>query len=158
MRGALLAQAGLVAARSGDERVSGELLDEAAEMAARVGDGSDVHRTAFGPTAVELARVAAAVELGDGPAAVARHRQAVWRGGWRSLPVEHRAAHLIDTARAYLQAGDPGNAARVLLDAEILAPYEVRRRPVGRDVLAEVARDPKAPAMIGELALSLGLV
>ncbi|GGM40849.1 hypothetical protein GCM10011608_27000 [Micromonospora sonchi] len=156
--GALLVQAGLVAARSGDERAAGELLDEAAEMAVRVGDGHDLHRTAFGPTAVELARVAAAVELGDGPVAVARHGQVVRRDGWRLLPVEHRAAHLIDAARAYLQADDPTNAARVLLDAEILAPCEVRRRPVGRDVLAEIARDPKAPAMIGELALSLGLV
>ncbi|GIJ25722.1 transcriptional regulator [Micromonospora qiuiae] len=156
--GALLVQAGLVAARSGDERVSGDLLDEAAEMATRVGDGFDLHRTAFGPTAVELARVTAAVEWGDGPAAVARHRQAIRRGGWRSLPVEHRAAHLVDVARAYLQAADPANAARVLLNAERLAPYEVRRRPAGRDVLAQVARDPKAPAMIAELALSLGLV
>ncbi len=156
--GALLVQAGLVAARSGDERASDDLFEEAAEMAARVGDGHDLYRTAFGPTAVELARVAAAVELGDGPAAVARHRQAIRRDGWRLLPVEHRAAYLIDAARAYIQADDAGNAARVLLDAEILAPYEVRRRPVGRDVLAEIARDPKAPAAIGELALSLGLV
>ncbi|RIW39603.1 XRE family transcriptional regulator [Micromonospora endophytica] len=156
--GALLVQAALVAARCGDERTTGDLLDEAAEMAARVGDGHDHYRTAFGPTAVELARCAAAVEWGDGSAAVVRHRQAIRRGGWRVLPVEHRAAHLIDAARAYLQADDPGNAARVLLDAEILAPYEVRRRPVGRDVLAEIARDPKAPAMIAELALSLGLV
>ncbi len=156
--GALLVQAGLVAARCGDERTTGDLLDEAAEMAARVGDGHDHHRTAFGPTAVELARCAAAVEWGDGSAAIARHKQAIRRDGWRLLPVEHRAAHLIDAARAYLQTDDHGNAARVLLDAEILAPYEVRRRPAGRDVLAQVARDPKAPAMIGELALSLGLV
>ncbi|GGM57156.1 transcriptional regulator [Micromonospora sonchi] len=156
--GALLVQAGLVAARSGDERATGELLDEAAEMAVRVGDGLDHHRTAFGPTAVELARCAVAVELGDGREAVARHRLAVRREGWRSLPVEHRAAHLVNAARAYLQADDPANAARVLLDAEMVAPYEVRRRPAGRDVLAQVARDPKAPAAIGELALSLGLV
>lgn len=156
--GALLVQAGLVAARCGDEHAAGDLLDEAAEMAARVGDGCDLHRTAFGPTAVELAQVAAAVEFGDGSVAVARHERAVRRDGWRLLPVEHRAAHLIDAARAYLQVGDPGNAARVLLDAEIVAPYEVRRRPAGRDVLAEIARDPLAPAAIGELALSLGLV
>ena len=156
--GALLVQAALVAARCGDERAAGDLLDEAAEMAARVGDGFDLHRTAFGPTAVELAQVAAAVELGDGSVAVARHERVIRRDGWRLLPVEHRAAHLIDAARAYLQAGDPTNAARVLLDAEILAPYEVRRRPAGRDVLAEIARAPKAPAAIGELALSLGLV
>ncbi|PZF99626.1 XRE family transcriptional regulator [Micromonospora endophytica] len=156
--GALLVQAGFVAARCGDEHAAGDLLDEAAEMAARVGDGCDLHRTAFGPTAVELAQVAAAVEFGDGSVAVARHERAVRRDGWRLLPVEHRAAHLIDAARAYLQVGDPGNAARVLLDAEIVAPYEVRRRPAGRDVLAEIARDPLAPAAIGELALSLGLV
>ncbi|GIJ30694.1 hypothetical protein Vqi01_58560 [Micromonospora qiuiae] len=156
--GALLVQAGLVAARCGDERATGELLDEAAELAARVGDGLDHHRTGFGPTAVELARCAAAVELGDGREAVARHKQAIRRNGWRLLPVEHRAAHLIDAARAYLQIDDPGNAARVLLAAESVAPYEVRRRPAGRDVLAQVARDPKAPAAIGELALSLGLV
>ncbi len=156
--GALLVQAGLVAARCGDERTTGDLLDEAAEMAARVGDGHDHHRTAFGPTAVELARCAAAVEWGDRSAAIARHKQAIRRDGWRLLPVEHRAAHLVDAARAYLETDDPGNAARVLLDAEILAPYEVRRRPAGRDVLAQVARDPKVPAAIGELALSLGLV
>ena len=156
--GALLVQAGLVAARSGDERTTGDLLDEAGEMAVRVGDGLDLHRTAFGPTAVELARCAAAVELGDGSEAVARHKQAVRRGGWRLLPVEHRAAHLIDAARGYLQADDLGSAARVLLEAEILAPYEVRRRPAGRNVLVQVARAPKAPAAIGELALSLGLV
>ncbi|WP_341720037.1 helix-turn-helix domain-containing protein [Micromonospora sp. FIMYZ51] len=156
--GALVVQAGLVAARCGEERVSGELLDEAAEMAVRVGEGFDLHRTGFGPTAVELARVTAAVELGDGSAAVARHRQAIRRAGWGVLPVEHRAAYLIDAARAYLQVDDPANAARVLLNAERLAPYEVRRRPVGRDVLAEIARAPKAPAMVGELALSLGLV
>ncbi|GGM68094.1 hypothetical protein GCM10011608_61650 [Micromonospora sonchi] len=156
--GALLVQAALIAARCGDERTTGDLLDEAAEMAARVGDGHDHHRTAFGPTAVELARCAAAVEWGDGSAAIARHKQSIRRDGWRLLPVEHRAAHLVDAARAYLQAGDPANAARVLLDAEILAPYEVRRRPAGREVLAEIARDPKAPAMIGELALGLGLV
>ncbi len=64
---------------------------------------------------------------------------------------------VIDAARGFLRAGDPANTARVLLNAEQLAPYEVRRRPVGRDVLAEVARDPKAPAVIAELALSLGM-
>ncbi|WP_341716274.1 helix-turn-helix domain-containing protein [Micromonospora sp. FIMYZ51] len=156
--GALLVQAGLVAARCGDERASGDLLDEAAELAARVGDGHDLHRTAFGPTAVALARCAAAVESGDGSAAVAWHEKAVRRDGWRLLPVEHRAAHLIDAARAYLHTDDPGNAARVLLAAEVVAPYEVRRRPAGRDLVAQVARDPHAPATIAELALGLGLV
>ncbi|RZT80961.1 transcriptional regulator with XRE-family HTH domain [Micromonospora violae] len=156
--GSLLVQAALIAARAGDDRAAGNLLDEAAELAARVGDGHDHHRTTFGPSAVELARVTAAVELGDGPRAVAWHEEAVGRDGWRWLPVEYRAAHLIDAARAYLQTNDPANAARVLLRAERTAPAEVRHRPAAREVVAQVARDPDAPATITQLAVNLGIV
>ncbi|MFI6254895.1 helix-turn-helix domain-containing protein [Micromonospora zamorensis] len=158
LRGSLLVQAALIAARAGDDRVVGELLDQAAELAAQVGDGHDHHRTAFGPTAVELARVAAAVELGDGPQAVARHEEAIGRDGWRWLPIEHRAAHLIDAARAYIQADDPANAARVLLRAERLAPAEIRDRPAVRDVVAQAARDPDAPPTITQLGIGLGVL
>ncbi|MEO3773541.1 helix-turn-helix domain-containing protein [Micromonospora sp. B9E7] len=158
LRGALLVQAALIAARAGDDRVVGDLLDEAAGLAARVGDGHDHYRTAFGPTAVELARVAAAVELGDGPQAVDRHEEATRRDGWRWLPVEHRAAHLIDAARAYLQTDDPANAARVLLRAERIAPAEIRDRPAARDVVGQAARDPDAPPTITQLAVGLGLL
>ncbi|WFE40227.1 hypothetical protein [Micromonospora sp. WMMD998] len=77
--GGLLVQAALTAARAGDGRAAGGLLDEAGEMAVRVGDGCDHHWTAFGPAAVEVARVVAAVELGDGAEAVARHESG--RGG-----------------------------------------------------------------------------
>ncbi|MFG1842026.1 helix-turn-helix domain-containing protein [Micromonospora sp. NPDC049175] len=158
LRGSLLVQAALIAARAGDDRAAGELLDEAARLAAQVGDGHDHCWTAFGPTAVELARVAAAVELGDGPQAVARHEEAIGRDGWRWLPIEHRAAHLIDAARAYLQTDDPANAARVLLRAESIAPAEIRHRPAARDVVAQVARDSDAPPMITQLAIGLGVL
>lgn len=156
--GSLLVQAALMAARAGDDRATVDLFDEATELAARVGDGHDHYRTAFGPTAVELAQVAAAVDLGDGQDAVAWHEKATRREGWRWLPVEHRAAHLVDAARAYLQIDDPGNAARVLVQADGIAPAEVRHRPAAREVVAQVARDPDAPAMITQLAFSLGVV
>lgn len=123
-----------------------------------MGDGHDHHRTAFGPTAVELARVAAAVELGDGQRAVARHQEAIGRDGWRWLPVEHRAAHLIDAARAHLEADDPANAARLLLRANSIAPAEIRHRPSARDVVAQAARDPHAPPTIAQLAINLGVL
>ncbi|MBG6100504.1 transcriptional regulator with XRE-family HTH domain [Micromonospora vinacea] len=158
LRGSLLVQAALIAAGAGDDRAVGELLDEAAKLGVQVGDGNDHHRTAFGPTAVELAQVAAAVELGDGSQAVARHEEAIGRDGWRWLPVEHRAAHLIDAARAYLQTDDPANAARVLLRAERIAPAEIHHRPAVRDVVAQVARDPDAPATITQLAFNLGVL
>ncbi|MEU8082525.1 hypothetical protein AB0B57_02665 [Micromonospora sp. NPDC049101] len=155
--GALLVQAALIAATSGDDRATADLLDEAADMATRVGEGHDHHHTAFGPTAVELARVAAAVELGDGPEVLVRHDKAIGRDGWRWLPVEHRAAHLVDAARAHLQAADHTDAARLLMQADSIAPAEVRHRPAVREVVAHVARDSDAPATITQLAISLGL-
>jgi transcriptional regulator with XRE-family HTH domain len=159
--GALLVQAALAAARAGDVAATVDLLDEATDMAERVGDGQDHHRTGFGPTAVELARVAAAVDLGEVDEAVARHEQATGRDGWRWLPAEHRAAHLLDAARAYLQVGDPVNACRVLGEADRTAPAEVRQRPAARHVLARIARDPDAPATVTvtvtQLADTLGV-
>ncbi|WP_405101752.1 helix-turn-helix domain-containing protein [Micromonospora sp. NBC_01412] len=155
--GTLLVQAALAAARRGDDHATAELLDEAAGMAARVGDGHDHHRTAFGPTAVDLARAAAALDLGDASEAVAWHERTTKRDAWRWLPVEHRAAHLVDAARAYAQAGDPVGAGRVLVDVDRMAPAEVRHRPAAREVLAQVARDPHAPATIIRLAAALGV-
>ncbi|MEU4565863.1 helix-turn-helix domain-containing protein [Micromonospora sp. NPDC023956] len=138
-------------------QTAAELINEAADMAARVGDGHDHHRTGFGPTAVQLARVAATVESGDAEEAVAWHEKATTRDGWRWLPAEHRAAHLIDAARAYQYADDPINAGRVLMEADRIAPAEIRHRPAGRDVLAQVARDPAAPTTLIQLAATLGV-
>ncbi|WP_405107644.1 helix-turn-helix domain-containing protein [Micromonospora sp. NBC_01405] len=155
--GTLLVQAALAAARHGDDRATAELIGEAADMAARVGDGHDHHRTAFGPTAVDLARAAAALELGNAHDAVAWHEKTTKRDAWRWLPVEHRAAHLLDAARAYLQADDPISAGRLVIDADRTAPAEIRQRPAGREVLAQVARDPTAPTTLIHLAATLGV-
>ncbi|MFY1576401.1 hypothetical protein ACN26Z_16080 [Verrucosispora sp. WMMD703] len=155
--GTLLSQAALAAAQHGNESTATELIDEAAGMAERVGDGHDHHHTGFGPTAVALARTAAAVESGDVRAAIGWHEKATRRPGWRWLPPEHRAAHLLDVARAYLHADDATNAARVLIEAERTAPAEIRHRPAGRELLAEIARDACAPSTITQLAVALGV-
>ncbi|MFI7074749.1 helix-turn-helix domain-containing protein [Micromonospora sediminicola] len=141
--GSLLIQASLAAAQDGNESAAGELLDEAAGIAEQVGDGCDLYRTGFGPTAVDLARAAVAVEVGDTCGAIAWHEKATARSGWRWLPAEHRAAHLLDVARAHLHAGDVGNAARMLTEAERTAPAEITHRPVARNILAEIAREPR---------------
>ncbi|SCF06865.1 Helix-turn-helix domain-containing protein [Micromonospora matsumotoense] len=153
--GTLVVQAALAAARDGDDRATVDLLDEAAGMAALVGDGHDHHRTAFGPVAVDLARVATALDLGHAGEAVAWHEKTTARDAWRWLPAEHRAAHLLDAARAYLHTGDPGNAGRALLAAERTAPGEVRHRPTARAVIARLVHDPHAPAAIIQLAAAL---
>ncbi|MEG3635065.1 hypothetical protein [Micromonospora palythoicola] len=154
--GTLLVQAALAAARHGDDRAAAR-VDEAADLAAEVGDGNDHHHTSFGPAAVALARVAVAIDLGTPDEAIVRHEKAVGRDGWRWLPPEHRAAHLIDAGRAYLQVADPVNAARVLLEVDRTAPAEVRHRPAARNVLAATVRHPGAPATIVALAATLGV-
>ncbi|MGN9810440.1 helix-turn-helix domain-containing protein [Micromonospora sp. BQ11] len=157
VQGTLLLQAALAAAGCGDSSRAGELTEQAADIAARIRGGDDLHRTGFGTTAVELARVVAAVELGDVEEAVRRHAAAVRRDGWRRLPAEHRAAYLVDVARAYLQVGDLRGAARALVEADAVAPAEVRCRPSARTVIAEVARGHPAPAGVARLATLVGL-
>ncbi|WJK35384.1 hypothetical protein [Solwaraspora sp. WMMA2065] len=157
MYGTLLVQAGLAAAGCGETRSVDELLGRAADVAGRIGDGLD-HRTAsFGPAAVELAHVVAAMESGDARQAVRRHETATRRQIWRGLPAEHRAAYLVDAARAYLDVGDFTAAGRWLVEADRVAPAEIRCRPAVRTVVAEIARCGPDTAGVARLATALGL-
>ncbi|WP_433341871.1 hypothetical protein [Micromonospora sp. CA-111912] len=73
------------------------------------------------------------------------------------LPVEHRAAHLVDAARAYLHVGVLLRAGRALVDADRTAPAEVRCRPLARTVIADVARGGPTPAGVAHLVMVVGL-
>ncbi|MFI1194521.1 helix-turn-helix domain-containing protein [Micromonospora sp. NPDC020750] len=157
LHGTLLLQAALAAAACGDEQSARELVDRAAGIADEIGDGHDRHWTNFGPTAVELAQVATAVDLGDGGEAVARHEKVIGSDDWRRLPAEHRAAYLLDASRAYLQVGDLLAAGRVLVDADRTAPAEVRLRPVARTVIAALMRGGPVPADVAHLATVVGV-
>ncbi|GLY23828.1 helix-turn-helix domain-containing protein [Micromonospora sp. NBRC 101691] len=149
--GTLLLQAALAAAGRGLDRDAGQLLDQAAEADREAGAGDG----RFGRAAVEAARVVAETALGDAPAATARHERLTAGGGWRWLPTEHRAAYLLDVARAYVLAGDLRRAGRALLDAERTARGEVHDRPAVRDLVAVVARSAAAPADLARLAAAL---
>ncbi|WP_285796531.1 helix-turn-helix domain-containing protein [Micromonospora sp. NBRC 107095] len=155
--GTLLLQAALAAAGCGEHRRADELTDRAAGVAARLRGYDDTHRTSFGPVAVELARVLVAAQRGDADEALQRHSTVVRREGWRRLPAEYRGAYLVDVARAYLQMGDLRGAARALVDADSVAPAEVRCRPLARTVIAAVACAQPAPAGVARLATVVGL-
>ena len=157
MGGTLLVQAALAAAGCGEHRRAGELTDRAAGVAASLRGYDDQHRTSFGPIAVELARVLVAAQRGDADEAVRRHVSVVRRDGWRRLPAEHRGAYLLDVARAYLHVGDLRGAARAMVDADSVAPAEVRCRPLARTLIADVARAQPAPAGVTRLATLVGL-
>ncbi|MDG4770201.1 helix-turn-helix domain-containing protein [Solwaraspora sp. WMMD792] len=155
--GTLLLQAGLAAAGCGETRSVDELLGRAADVAGRIGDGLDYRTASFGPAAVELAHVVAAVESGDARQAVRRHEAAAGRQAWRGLPAEHRAAYLVDAARAYLDVGDFAAAGRWLVEADRVVPAEIRCRPSARTVVAEIARCGPDTAGVARLATALGL-
>ncbi|MEV4495985.1 helix-turn-helix transcriptional regulator [Micromonospora arborensis] len=157
VRGTLLLQAAMAAAGCGDGRRADDLIDHAAALADRRTGTEDPHHTAFGPSAVRLARFLTALCLGDTTQAVYRHERAIRGDGWRRLPAEHRAAHLIDAARAYLQNGDLTAAGHALADADTIAPAEVRCRPVARTLIAEIAHSGRAAASVDRLATLIGL-
>ncbi|WP_432903450.1 helix-turn-helix domain-containing protein [Micromonospora matsumotoense] len=157
VRGTLFLQAALAAAGCGDGRRADHLIDHAAALADRFPGDDDPQHTAFGPTAVLLARFLAALRLGDTAQAVYRHEKAVRRDDWRRLPVEHRAAHLVDAARAYLDAGDLTAAGLTLVEADTIAPAEVRYRPAARTLVAEIARNGPPAAGVARLATLVGL-
>ena len=155
--GTLLLQAALAAAECDEAGGVRELTGQAGDVADQIGDGHDHQWSGFGPTAVELARVAAAADLGEAEEAVRRHAALVRRPAWRGLPAEHRAAYLVDVARAALQSGDLVTAGRSLVDADRVASAEVRLRPSARTVVAEVARCAPSAAGVAGLAATLGL-
>ncbi|WP_320068509.1 hypothetical protein [Micromonospora sp. RTGN7] len=73
---------------------------------------------------------------------MAWYEKTTQRDAWRWLLPGRRAAYLLDAARAYLQADDPANAGRTVIEADRTAPAELRHRPAVREVVAQVARDP----------------
>ncbi|TQJ22366.1 helix-turn-helix protein [Micromonospora sp. A202] len=155
--GTLLVQAALAAAGCGDARRADELIDRAAGVAANLRGYDDTRRTSFGPIVVDLTRVLSAAQRGDADEALQRHVTVVRREAWRRLPAEYRGAYLVDVARAYLQVGDLRGAARALVDADSVAPAEVRCLPLARTVIAEIARANPAPAGVARLATLVGL-
>ncbi|MFC8907269.1 XRE family transcriptional regulator, partial [Micromonospora sp. NPDC057140] len=159
LTGTLLIEAALAAATYRDAPTAHDLTERAAHLAATY-DGQhqpDNDGTAFGPTTVILARALVATRLGDHHHAVMLHRHATDGEGWRMLPAEHRAAHLIDIARAHLDLGDPRAAGRALTAADRIAPAEARTRPAARAALTAILRTGTTAADVARLAATIGL-
>ncbi|WP_432896177.1 helix-turn-helix domain-containing protein [Micromonospora matsumotoense] len=156
LTGTLLIEAALAVAGHGDAATAHDLTERAAHLAADH-ERHDQDGVTFGPTSVDLARALTATRLGDHHRAVALHRRATDQEGWRRLPAEHRAAHLIDITRAHLDLGDHDAAGRALVTADHIAPAETRTRPAARVALAAVLRAGPTPADVARLAATIGL-
>jgi Helix-turn-helix domain len=150
MMGAGYLSAAMACARGGDGASASELLEAANACAAQL--GRDVSAPAvFGPSNLDIHRVAIPMELGDPMAALQqaeRTRLAVPDG------LEERSGrYLIDVARAYAARGRGSESMRALLHAEQIASEEVRTHRLTRAVLLDLlarehrARTPELRAM-----------
>lgn len=135
--GALLLKGAVAAARGGDRAITRELLAQAEGAAERLGGDHNHCWTAFGPANVVLHEVATAVELGDGGEAVTG---ALAIDPLRLPALERRAQRQIDLARGHGLWSRDAEALAALLEAESLAPEEVRRQRAVRTLVGELLR------------------
>jgi tetratricopeptide (TPR) repeat protein len=128
---------GAAAAANGQNRVSAlGLLDEADEVASRIGVDGNHYWTTFGPTNVLLHRVNLAVKLGD-PGAAIFHAKRI---DPRAVDVtERRAMLFIDVARAFALWRKYDRAYLALHRAAAIAPEEIGRRVSVLRLVAEIA-------------------
>jgi transcriptional regulator with XRE-family HTH domain len=156
--GLVLLQGAMAAARIGDSASVRDLLSAAEEAARELGGDYNHYWTCFGPTNVQLHRAAAAVEMGEGRAAVDTHER-IDPDAFATLLPERRAHHYLDLARAHAQVGDIEVASEMLLEGDRLAPSEIRCRPIAHEVLSDVLRRTRGTpsAAVTDLAENLGV-
>ena len=129
--GTLFLAGAMGAARNEDRGTTEEFLREAHQTAVRLGRDGNHFWTAFGPTNVAIHRVSTAMELGDVQVAIDLGP----RVNAAALPMERRVRHAIELARAYSAWNRRDEALSVLLDAEQLAPEQVRHHYISRQLV-----------------------
>jgi hypothetical protein len=90
----------------------------------------------FGPANVAVWGVGLAVEMMDGPTAVARAEKVVLP---RQLPKARAGHHYMDVARGHLYNGNPSAALDSLLTARRIVPQQVRYNPMARETVYALA-------------------
>lgn len=129
--GALLLAGSMASARAEDRSTTKEFLDEATRIASRIGSDRNELWTAFGPTNVAIHRVSTAMELGDVQQAIHLAPQVDASG----LPTERRVRHSLEVARAFSSWNKRDDALATILDAEQMAPEQVRYHFLSRHLV-----------------------
>jgi tetratricopeptide (TPR) repeat protein len=147
VQGAGYLSAAMACARDGDGDSAGELLEVAGRCADEL--GRDMASPAvFGPSNVDIHRVAVAMDLGDAGTALewAERTPVQLPPGYE----ERQARCLIDVARAYAEQQRDDDAVRTFLEAEEIAPEEVRTHRLTQLVLGDLLareRRSRTPAL-----------
>lgn len=130
LRGAVLA------ARALDLDRASAHLDEAEDLARRIGHESGVFDTNFGPGNVAIHRVAVELEAGD-------PGRAAHTGEHLRLPADVKPTrvgrHWQDMARAHLLSGSPAKAFAALQKARAVAPQQTRHHPQVHETMRALA-------------------
>ncbi len=137
--GMLLLQGSIAAARLDQAADVRDLQNEALTVAARLGNDSNENWSAFGTTNVLVHRVSALADMHSGGRVIEAAAD-IPPGTLMHLPRERRASHLLDVTRGHLQAGQRDQAATTLLDADQLAPAEVRCRHKTKLIITDLVR------------------
>lgn len=154
--GSLFLTGAVAASRADDRQATTTFLTEAQDAADRLGRDANLLWTAFGPTNVAIHRVSTAMELGDVQIALDLGP----RVDASALPVERQVRHAIETARAYSARNRRDDALTTLLNAEQLAPEQVKHHAISRQLVLSWLRNHRGPrnTPLDQLAQRLHLV
>ncbi len=159
--GMLLLKGSIAAAYVQRERDVVDLQAEAFDVADQLGADRNEDWSAFGRTNVGVHKVSALAEM-RAAGRVIEAAEELSPADLRRLPRERRASHLLDVARGHLQVGQREEAATGLLDADHLAPEEVRCRRMTREIMTELMhsypRGSRPSSALTTLASALGVV
>jgi transcriptional regulator with XRE-family HTH domain len=129
--GSLFLTGAMAASRAEDRPTTRAFLHEAQEAASRLGADANHMWTAFGPTNVAIHQVNTAMELGDVQIAIDIGPALDTSG----LPTERRVRHALEVARAYSARNQRDEGLAVILNAERMAPEQVRHHFISRQLV-----------------------
>ena len=154
--GALLLTAAVAAAEMGEAAQAWEFLGHArAATAFNDREHADLYAV-FGPVNLAVHGVQVATELGDGREAL-RRAEHTDPGRLPAVLLERRSTLLIDMARAQHMRGNTAAAGETLIEAERIAPLEVRYSAAARGLLGELLSAGRPAAGLREMANRLNL-
>jgi hypothetical protein len=153
--GALLLTAAVGSAGMGEAAQAWEFLGHAKAALRGDHEHADLYAV-FGPVNLAVHGVQVATELGDGREAL-RRAERVDESRMPSVLLERRSTLLIDIARSHRLQQDHTAAAEALLQAERVAPLEVRYNATARSLLGELLTVTPASAGLREMASRLGV-
>lgn len=153
--GSLFLAGAMASSRMDDRAMTRDFLEQAQRAAGYLGADANHMWTAFGPTNVAIHRVATAMELGDVQVAADLGPTVDTTG----LPTERRVRHALETARALSVSGSRDQALVTVLDAEKLAPEQVRHHFISRQLVLSWMKNPRGTVTteLGALAHRLRL-